>query len=430
MNQQSTLVGLFKEVYGERIVEAWGFMAKLANSVSFVPKDVQNGNLYHQPVDVQFEHGLSAAGPGSVNGLAGQPIFLSPSAGQMQDAQIAGSQIIGRSSVAYESIARSANSKASFQSATETIVRRLSMAVLKDLEIQLLHGQKGLGKNTANPANGASRVVQITDEQWAAGIWAGMVGATLDGYNSTTLAKVTVGISGTGTAAPTVSSVDTVNKTVTLTMAGGDQTVDLSLGAGTLWFRETHGPTTELAGLDVWTSLNASSGTFLNIATGTYDLWRSNQYSSSTGTLSFPKILEAVSLMASYNLFDNVTCAISPRAFEVLNSDLAALRQYDVSYSAQRAKNGSKALLFAGQTGDIEVMSHPFQKDGFAYLFTPNESMRIGASDVGFITRQGSDDKLILESSTSAGSEMRCYSNQALFLQQPRHTANMKGITY
>lgn len=47
MNTQSTLVGLFKEVYAGKIVEAWGFMAKLANRISFVSKADQNGNLYH-----------------------------------------------------------------------------------------------------------------------------------------------------------------------------------------------------------------------------------------------------------------------------------------------------------------------------------------------------------------------------------------------
>ena len=81
--------------------------------------------------------------------------------------------------------------------------------------------------------------------------------------------------------------------------SSGSNPINLTNVGGTLFFRETHGPTTEFAGLDVWTSLNAATGNFLNINATTYDLWRSNQYSSSVGTLSFPKLLEAVGLMAS-----------------------------------------------------------------------------------------------------------------------------------
>ena len=429
MNQQSTLVGLFKETYAGSIVEAWGFMAKLAKQIEFVAAPDQPGNLYHQPVDVQFEHGLSATAAGTVAGLSSTQ-FLPASAGAMADAQIAGAQIVGRSAVSYEAIARSANSKAAFKQATQHIVRRLSQAVLKDVEIQLLHGQRGLGTVTANPSSGASRVIQITDESWSSGIWAGMVGATLEGYRIDTLAKVTTGLTSTSNAI-TVTSVDTVAKTVTISCPNAtDNTLNLSTGGGTYFFRETHGPTTEFAGLDVWTSVNAATGSFYNINATTYDLWRSNQYSSSTGTLSFPKLLEAVGLMASYNLYDDVTAVMATRAFEVLNSDIAALRQFDVSYSESRAKNGQKALQFFGQTGMIEVMSHPFQKDGLCHIYTPSEAMRVGATDISFITRQGSDDKLILESATSAGSEMRCYSNQALFLNQPRHSVRLAGITY
>lgn len=429
MNNQASLVGLFKEAYGDNIVNAWAFMAKLANKIEFVGKEMQNGNYFHQPVDVQFEHGISAAAAGTVSGSSVANQFLNPTAGQMQDAQIQGAQLTGRSSVSYEAIARSSNKNA-FKSATQQVVTRLSQAVLKDLEIQLLHGQKGLGTVTANPANGASRVVQITDEQWSAGIWAGMVGATLELYRHDTGARVSTGRSATGDAIA-VTSIDTVAKTVTISCPNAtDNTLNLSTGGGSWLFRETHSPTTEMAGLDIWTNLSASSGTFCNIATGTYDLWRSNQYSAATGTLSYPKLLEAVGLMASYNLFDDVTAIIAPRAFEVLNSDIAALRNFDVSYSESRAKTGQKTLQFFGQTGLIEIMSHPFQKDGLCHVFTPSEAQRNGASDIGFITRQGSEDKLILESATTAGSEMRCYSNQALFINQPRHTVRLAGITY
>jgi hypothetical protein len=439
MNQQSTLVGLFKEVYGSNIVEAWSFMAKLASKVSFVSQELRNGNNYHQPVDVQFEHGVSVAAAGSVPGAAGGPVFYSPTAGQMQDAQLAGAQLVGRAQVAYESIARSANSAAAFKSATQHVVRRLSQAVLKRLEIQMLHGQRGIGvvsslATEAGSSGNYTTVVTISDASWSTGIWAGMVGAYIDLYQSdlTTVrqsANINTGVTSGTSGWSRITAIDTVNKTVTLNYG----TARSGWAAGdVLFFGSALGgsSSTEMAGLDVITRLSASSGAFQNINATTYDLWRGNQYSAATGVLSFPKLLEAAGLAASYGLMDTLCAVISPRAFEVLNSDIAALRQYDVSYSPAKAKNGTQALTFLAQTGEVEVMPHPFQKDGICHMFTPSEALRIGATDVSFITRQGSEDKLILESSTVAASEMRAYSNQALFISQPRHTVLLDGITY
>lgn len=440
MNQQSTLVGLFKEVYGSDIVEAWSFMAKLAKKVKFVSQELQPGNYYNQPVDVLFEQGISAAAAGTTAGASGGPVFFSPTAGMMQNAQLAGAQLIGRSQVSYEAIARSANSKAAFKSATQHIVRRLSQAILKRLEIQLLHGATNIGVvSSAATETGSSgayfTVLTVTDASWSTGIWAGMVGAYVDIFQSGGTARaannINTGVTSGTTGWCRVSAVDTAAKTVTINYGtsmtvGANDVIVFANGATTLATNQAN----EMLGLDYITNLTASSGTVQNIATGTYDLWRGNQYSSSTGVLSFAKLLEAAGLAASYGLMDELVAVISPRAFEVLNSDVAALRQYDVSYSPAKAENGSSKLVFNGQTGSIEVMSHPFQKDGLAHLFCPNEALRVGASDVSFITRQGSEDKLILESSTAAASEMRAYSNQALFISQPRHTVRMAGLTY
>lgn len=443
MNTQSTLVGLFKEVYGSNIVEAWSFMAKLAKKISFVSQDLQPGNYYNQPVDVQFEQGLSQAAAGSIPGASGGPVFFSPSAGQMQNAQLAGAQIIGRSQVSYEAIARSAGGGAkAFKEATKFVVRRLSQATLKRLEFQLLHGGVGAGvvSSIAVETGGAGAyftICTLTDASWSTGIWAGMVGAYIDvfqaGGTARTANNINTGVTSGTTGWCRISAVDTANKTITLnygTTTGAAATDILafaSVGAGATLATTL---ANEMQGLDAITNWTASSGTQQNIATGTYDLWRGNQYSAATGVLSFPKLLEAAGLAASYGLMDELCAVISPRAFEVINSDVAALRQYDVSYSGAKAENGSQALKFNGQTGSIEVMPHAFQKDGLAHMFCANEALRVGAADISFITRQGSEDKLILESSTAAASEMRAYSNQSLFISQPRHTVRMAGITY
>ena len=251
MNQQSTLVGLFKEVYGANIVEAWSFMAKLAKRINFVSQDLQPGNNYNQPVDVQFEQGISQAAAGTTPGATGGPLFFSPTAGQMQNAQINGAQIIGRSQVSYEAIARSSNSKGAFKQATQHVVRRLSQATLKRLEIQLLHGGSGLGvvSSIATETGGAGAfftVVTLTDATWSTGIWAGMVGAYIDVYQAGGTARtannINTGVTSGNTGWCRVSSVDTANKTVTLNYgtttgaAAGDLLTFASTGVTTSTF--------------------------------------------------------------------------------------------------------------------------------------------------------------------------------------------------
>jgi hypothetical protein len=368
----------------------------------------------------------------------GTSVFFPATAGQTQDAQIAGAQIIGRALVSYEAIARSANSKAAFKSATQHVVRRLSQAALKRLEIGILHGGKGIGtvKSVATETGSSGAyfsVITLTDATFSAGLWAGMVGAFIDLYQSDLSTARQAANINTGVVSGTsgwcrVSAVDQANKTVTLnygTTASGWTAGDVLFFGGAVGGASA----TEAPGLEAITAVTASSGTFWNIATGTYDLHRANQYAS-TGTLSFGKLLEAVGLTASYGLMDDVLAVIPTKAFEVLNTDLAALRQYDVSYTDARAKQGVRALTFFGQTGQIEIMPHPFQKDGNAQIICPAEFCRVGATDISFITRQGSEDKLILESSSSAGSEMRVYSNQAPFCELLRHTVGLTGITY
>lgn len=442
MNQQSTLVGLFKEVYGSNIVEAWSFMAKLAKRINFVTQDLQPGNFYNQPVDVQFEQGISQAAAGTTPGGTGGPLFFNPTAGQMQNAQLAGAQIIGRSQVSYEAISRSANNKAAFKQATQHVVRRLSQATLKRLEYQLLHGGAGacvvasIAAESGSAGN-FSTVLTITDASWSTGIWAGMVGAYIDvfqaGGTARTVLNLNTGIVSGTSGWTRISAIDTANKTITLNYgttvvaAANDVLTFASVGAAATLATTL---ANEMQGLDGITNWSAASGTQQNISTTLFDLWRGNQYSAATGVLSFPKLLEAAGLTASYGLMDELLFVISPRAFEVINSDVAALRQYDVSYSAAKAENGSSALKFNGQTGPVEIMPHAFQKDGLAHGFCTSEALRVGSSDIGFITRQGSEDKLILESGTVAASEMRAYSNQSLFVSQPRHTVRMAGITY
>lgn len=135
-------------------------------------------------------------------------------------------------------------------------------------------------------------------------------------------------------------------------------------------------------------------------------------------------------MTASFGNSKDVIAVVSPKVFEILNSDQAAQRLYDSSYDPSQAQNGMKGIKFYGQTGVIEIVPDLFQKDGLIHIFPPEEAHRPGATDCTFLKRFGdASESLILENADSPSSEMRAQSNQALLLEAPRHAVVMAGVT-
>lgn len=56
-NTLQTLDGFFKESYGEKLKNLIPDGVKLLNKISFMSKESQPGNLFHQPVILGHEHG-------------------------------------------------------------------------------------------------------------------------------------------------------------------------------------------------------------------------------------------------------------------------------------------------------------------------------------------------------------------------------------
>ena len=180
-----------------------------------------------------------------------------------------------------------------------------------------------------------------------------------------------------------------------------------------------------MVGMD---AVNRNTGTLYGISYSTYSLMGGNVIDSATGLPSLAKLLSACGVLAQFGARGNTIAVMAPKAFEVINSDMSGLRMFPQAQT--EGKNGFKGLTFYSQTGTLELMPHPFQKDGQINLFVEGEAYRIGASDLNFIRRQGSQDTLTLEISTAAASEMRIYSSEALVVEAPRPTGVLAGVTY
>ena len=397
-----TLNGLFKEVYAKELKNLIPDGVKLLKAIPFAKKDAQLGNLYHQPVILGLEHGVTFAGATDDAFTLNDAI-----AGSIKDAQIQGTQLVLRSVLGLAAASRAAGGDGkAFMAATKFLVANMIRSVTKKLEIEMLYGQIGYATLAATLASG-NTVATIPDAQWAPGIWAGAEGMPVTIRDS----------SGTSRGDSTVASVDFAARTVTLSSA-----IASVVSTDIIWHKGAYG--NEFAGIH---KIITNTGTLFNISAATYALFKGNEFNAS-GALTFNKIQDAIAKAVEKGLENDVLVIVNPSVWADLLNDQAALRMYDSSYKNEQAVNGSKEIKFYGQNGMIEIVPSIYCKQGFAYIISPEEFMRVGSTDVTF-NRPGKEGEFFRDMDSSAGYELRCYTDQALFCAAPAKNVLITGIT-
>jgi hypothetical protein len=173
--------------------------------------------------------------------------------------------------------------------------------------------------------------------------------------------------------------------------------------------------------------LTQSTGTLFNIDVSTYSLFRGNEYPAGGGALSFTKLNQATARAIEKGLEGKLLALVNPRAWANLLNDQAALRKYDSSFSTSELKNGSQSLTFFSQNGEIEIEPSIYVKEGYAYLLSLEDWMRVGSSDISF-KRPGYGDQFFREMENSSGYELRLWTDQALFCSAPGRNVLISGI--
>lgn len=159
-----------------------------------------------------------------------------------------------------------------------------------------------------------------------------------------------------------------------------------------------------------------------------YTLWTANVFDpGSLSALSFAIIQQAISAGVSKGLDNDVVVLINPGHWSDLLTEQAAFRMYDSSYSTQQIENGGKSLKFYGQNGAIEIVPSIYVKEGYAYVISLEDFCRVGSTDVTF-KRPGQGDNFFRDMEDSAGYELRCYTDQALFCSKPGKNVLIKNL--
>lgn len=411
----SQLDGFFKEVYGDDVVNLVPESAKFVKLVRFSPADKEEGEKYNQPVVLSNEHGVTYASAGDGAFTLKDSISMT-----MKNAEINGAQILLRTSIPYETAARASNSKKAFAKATEMIVENMMESVTKRLEIAYFYGGTGLGKTSSSTNSSSTKtVVTLTEASWAAGIWSGMEDAKINFYNGSSI------VSSGSDAIFTISAVDIENRKLTVTgTSTGISALDTSIGSGTrdIYFDGAYGK--ELKGLDY---ILTTSGSVFGIDNSAYALWAGNSYSCGSANLTMGKILAGVGKPVARGLNEDLDLFVNPTTWGNLNGDLAALRKFDQSYSRRKLENGTEAIVFHGQNGEIRVHSHNIVKLGDAFAAPLKRCKRVGSTDVTFKSF-ANGERMFRELSDSAGFELRLYTSQALLLETPARAVKFTSI--
>lgn len=116
----------------------------------------------------------------------------------------------------------------------------------------------------------------------------------------------------------------------------------------------------------------------------------------------------------------------APEKFAQLGVDEASLRRY--VNDTKNTKRGVKGVDFMLGPVDIEVMAHPFVKQGTPILVPSKHVHRVGATDITF-GMPGSDEPMEVHVTDTTALEIRSMSDQGIYIERPAHAVRFTGVT-
>lgn len=407
--------GLVKQVYDDevnkKVVPVSGILQK---EVEFVPQDQHEGAQWNQPVLLQLPSGFTYGA-----GLANY-VTIVPS--QVQYAFLTGSNINLQDGVANDLIARTISNKNSFMTAAKYTLMALEKGMKRQLETDILYGQSGLGQCSVIAATSATTsTVTITNATWASAIWSGFEGANMNFYNAGSLV---------GTGPYTLTSVNIPNQTLLFTSTSGDATTLQALNGTTLDIYMSNSFGNQMLGVHgITASLPGTPATLFGLSTTSFSVWNANQFPVGSVAMSLGKLEDGVGLAAARGAEDeDISTLINPVNYTNLVVEASSARRYDSSFKQGKLDNGARALEYYGPTGLIQLVSHPFVKQGFAYGLPLERCKRIGSVDVTFDLPGFAGPALYVPSSTFTGVLVTEFTSQAFYLEAPSHSIQWTGI--
>lgn len=419
----NTANGWFKEIYADNAQWLIKNSSLMTNLIDFEKKD-KIGNAFNVTVNLTGANGVTYEGP-TQDAFA----LLPGIAAENKLVQVQGYNLVNRAYVGYQVAAAAQNSKDSFGEATKYVVKTLLEGTTTRLEEEFLYGSTGIAACAVQTvtASAGSVTVTVNAQDWS---------YIFKGQKNTQIEFRQANGTIVGTTYFTITSINLNPTARTLTVlentVGGAAALATALGALSggaklnIWFRGQY-----LKSMPGLKAILTNTGTLFGVDAAQYELWSGNSVNVS-GNLTFAAFQDGLALASGKGGFTGKAIAfVSPNSWADLNADQAALRKYDVSYKGgAEATNGFKALTFNSFNTEVEIYSHSLVKWGDAFMFPQDQVKRVGATDLTFNNPLGYENqKFFLELPDNAGSELRCYANQAIFMYAPATGVYFNNIT-
>jgi hypothetical protein len=412
----SDLNGLFKKQFAPSLVDLKPDHCIVQDLIEWVPSDKLNGEFYAVPTVLRSNQGVTYLGESGAVGT-----LKSPKAGVMKEAQIKGSEINVRGQISYKTLSQAASKGAqAFEKSSAWLVNDLQETATIRLEIATLYGQTGLGiVESATDLTGGVANIVITDATFAPGLWVNLEGATLDSFTGTT--------KNNGSGALTIQSVTTSSRTIKVSFSG---TLATECAAGdVLYFEGANAGSSvfnEMCGL--FAQASAVTGTLFAIDRAAYALMQGNVVSS-VGQPTKAKFIDAAMKAVDKGAMGEMIVLVGTKCWSALNAENMALQRFDGSYSEEKAKSGSKEIIYSKVGGNLKIVCHPMIKNGDAIMFQKDDVYFVGSSKPTFEV-PGFKEQFFRFVQDSNACELQNYSDVAVYLEKPARSVVMSGLTY
>lgn len=425
----TTASGAFKTVYANAIEDLAPESDLFHKDFKFIEPSKREGSEYKQPVQVNREMGFTLDNTGDAFTLLGAVSRTIPTA------TINGATYVGQSAMSYDAmqkalkVGQSSGSRAFINMTKDTVENMVKTASFV-AEIQYRYG---CGSSASSDATGGidslgevatvsdssgTNTITLTNASWATAIWVGNEGMRLDCYDSDGTQRNT-------NATLELQSVSPSTRTIVVT---GNTSDTAAIAVGDYFhFRSSYEK--QMTGLG---TILQNTGSLFGINAATYNLWAGSSFDAS-GVLTMGKLLQAANRPANLGYRGTLCAYTNPASWQDLMTDEAALVQHaaDGGYK-EGYERGAESIKFHSQTGTLEIKSDIYMKRGFTMLLPKDKVLRVGASDFTFempTGEAGNGGKIIREMDSAAGTELRGYWNQGIFLPTPAFGTLITGIT-
>jgi hypothetical protein len=396
------------------------------------------GDYFSALVGLQLPWGFSFLGIGTeatvTNYTLGEVL-----AGQTKPAKVYANTTVLVDNLNYQILDRAAasGSKQAVLSAMSYTGMQMAISMRNMLEMQILHGQEGLG---ASAGAISSTTVTFDGATTSVGILSSLIGARVQFFQSNLTSARTAHSTSNYLTVTAVDVSDAASPTLTVTATGTTNVAAITTGdvmyiggsrGVSVASSDTSVPYYEQIGL--MKQLRVTSGTMFDISRTDYVGWVPNQQASIGAFTPSALMTAAAKSQGRGGVMGEYLAVLPVDAWSALNSSLATNETYNQQSPSPQAskKSGTDEIEIRNGGIKISCLPHPFQKRGLAAFFPKKEVHRIGSTDVTFaIPGRPEGEEFYFPVGGYAAMQRQCRADFQTVLLAPPSGVYMSGITY